>query len=108
MKILSAALKYTLALELISEFSESSSSCRNSQLTTLGIRQHLEIGKFLREAYKDTPLNMNNASLLSTSYSRTALSLLSLVSSFDPKWCQNQQETITDLLPDFSDVSSSV
>ena len=86
---------YTLALQLLSEFSESNNSCRNSQLTTLGIRQHMEIGKFLREAYKETSLNINDASLLSTSYSRTALSLVSLVSSFDPKWCQTQQELIT-------------
>lgn len=87
------------ALELLSEFSESNMSCRNSQLTTLGIRQHLEIGKFLREAYKETSLNINDAHLLSTSYSRTALSLVSLVSSFDPKWCQSQQNPIMMLTP---------
>ena len=53
--------------------------CVASQLTTIGITQHGMLGLFLSNRYSNL-LKSSNFSLISTLYSRTIISLLSLKS----------------------------
>lgn len=77
-----------IAIELLKSLT-SSLRCGLSQLTTIGIEQHLRLGKFLRTKYRK--LFSKEALLRSTNYSRSVLSVLSLLSEFGPGWCVDQK-----------------
>lgn len=78
---------------LLIPFLTSGSACKDSQLTVLGILQHMSIGRFLRHTYSNwfTDSQLRSSLTMSTFYSRSALSLISLLSAFDPHWCQDGQ-----------------
>ena len=67
-------------------------NCGSAQLTRRGILQHQQNGVYLRNTYHQLlgnwPEAIREMKLISTDYSRTILSLISLVSAMEPKWCQ--------------------
>ena len=79
-------------MDLLTPLIKSKMNCKEAQLTTRGILQHQQNGRFLRDTYKhlldDWPNAIKQANLISTEYSRTILSLISLLSALDSKWCQ--------------------
>jgi len=76
------------AIDLVKSYS-TSLYCRNSQLTTIGIEQHKKIGKFLKSKYRK--LLSKRAILSTTNYSRSLLSVLSMLSEFSSNWCSSQK-----------------
>ena len=76
-------------IELIEPFATSKMACKAAQLTTRGILQHQEIGKYLGDVYaKYVKAGLEINTKVSTHYSRTVLSLISFLSAFDSKWCK--------------------
>ena len=79
-------------LDQLKPLTTSKMNCGSAQLTRRGILQHQQNGIFLRNTYQrllgDWPEAIKEMNLVSTDYSRTILSLISLVSAMEPKWCQ--------------------
>ena len=78
-------------MDLLTPLIKTKMNCKEAQLTTRGVLQHQQNGRFLRDTYKhlldDWPNAIKKANLVSTEYSRTILSLISLLSALD-SWCQ--------------------
>ena len=64
----------------------SSEKCVSAQLTSLGIEQHKLLGRYLRSRYSKFT---SSFTVTSTTYTRTFLSALALLSTFDPSICSN-------------------
>ncbi|CBY31852.1 unnamed protein product [Oikopleura dioica] len=75
---------FTSTLESAMSVYTQSDKCISSQLTALGVEQHKRLGSFLRSRYSSfTP----DFAVHSTTYSRTFLSALSFLSTFDTSIC---------------------
>ena len=66
--------------------------CRSSQLTSIGIAQHKMLGLFLSHRYSES-IKSANFSFISTLYSRTIISLLSLKSKLLTASCNTSIQT---------------
>ena len=79
-------------LDQLKPLTRSKLHCGQAQLTTRGLLQHQQNGIYFRDTYKDLFKDWRGAistmKMVSTDYSRTILSLVSLLSALDAKWCQ--------------------
>jgi len=86
-------------LDQLKPLTTSKMNCGSAQLTRRGILQHQQNGVYLRNTYQQLlgnwPEAIREMKLISTDYSRTILSLISLVSAMEPKWCQSTEVEVT-------------
>jgi len=86
-------------LDQLKPLTRSKLHCGQAQLTTRGLLQHQQNGVYFRNTYKDLFKDWRGAistmRMVSTDYSRTILSLVSLLSALDAKWCQGNAITVT-------------
>ena len=76
--------------ELVKDLRHYATECQPSQLTTFGFEQHRRIGKFLKTKYSH--LLKKSPILKTTKYSRTLLSLLSMLHQLWPSWCSRKTQ----------------